>query len=77
MGLLIPFGVIYLMFLLDTKVRSTKELVKALKELPLLAEIPQFAKNKLLKTTIIGKSKLYQLNPKHVKELQKILGVGK
>ena len=46
-GLLVPLGVIYLMFLLDTKVRSTKELVKALKELPLLAEIPQFAKNKL------------------------------
>ncbi len=37
----------------------------------------QFAKDKILETTTIGKTKLYRLNSKHVTELQKILGVRK
>ena len=37
----------------------------------------EFAKKGLLETTTIGKTKLYQLNSKQLKELQKMLGVRK
>ena len=40
LGLLLPFGVVYLLLLLDTKVRNKEDLLKGIKELPLLAEIP-------------------------------------
>ncbi|WP_296313612.1 GumC family protein [Winogradskyella sp. UBA3174] len=43
-GLLIPFGVLYLMFMLDTKLHS-KEDITALKiDIPVIAEIPEIKK---------------------------------
>ena len=47
LGLLLPFGVVYLLLLLDTKVRNKEDLLKGIKELPLLAEIPYIEDAKL------------------------------
>ena len=47
LGLLLPFGVVYLTFLLDTKVRNKEDLLKGIKGLPLLAEIPFIKEAKL------------------------------
>ena len=41
LGLLIPFGVVYLMYLLDTKVHTKEDLQKYVPEIPILAEIPK------------------------------------
>ena len=49
-GLLIPFGVVYLMYLLDTKVHTKEDLQKYVPEIPYFAEIPKIFwddKNKL------------------------------
>lgn len=40
LGLLIPFGVVYLKFSLDTKIHNRKDVEKALPNVPFLAEIP-------------------------------------
>ena len=40
-GYLIPFGVMYLIYLLDTKVHSKEDLQKFNPEIPILAEIPK------------------------------------
>jgi len=47
LGLLLPFGVVYLLLTLDTKVRNKEDLLKGIKELPLLAEIPYIEDAKL------------------------------
>ena len=39
-GLLIPFGILFLRFSLDTKVHTRKDLEKIIPELPIVAEIP-------------------------------------
>lgn len=41
LGLLIPFGVVYLMYLLDTKVHTKEDLQKLVPEIPMVAEIPK------------------------------------
>ena len=43
-GLLIPFGILYVLFLLDTKVNNKVELQKKLANLSVVGEIPQLAK---------------------------------
>ncbi len=40
LGILCPFGVLYLILGLDTKIRSTKEIEKTLPQIPVVAEIP-------------------------------------
>jgi capsular exopolysaccharide synthesis family protein len=42
-GLGIPFGIIYLYFLLDTKIHTKKDVLNVIKEIPLIAEIPHIA----------------------------------
>ncbi len=51
LGLLIPFGILYVKFLLDTKINSKEVIERQLPELPVLAEIPEIDKNthKLIK----------------------------
>ncbi len=44
-GVLIPFGVLYVLFLLDTKVNTKGDLQKKLANLSVVGEIPQLAKN--------------------------------
>lgn len=41
-GLLIPFAGIYIFFLLDTKIKDTKETEFVRSEIPVIAEIPEF-----------------------------------
>ena len=41
LGLGIPFGVLYLVFLLDTKLQSKEDLVSANPEIPIVGEIPE------------------------------------
>lgn len=41
LGLLVPFGVVYLNYLLDTKVHTKEDLQKFNPEIPILAEIPK------------------------------------
>ncbi|MFM1879439.1 MAG: hypothetical protein RLZZ241_2305 [Bacteroidota bacterium] len=40
LGLLIPFGIVFLVFSLDTKIHDRKDVEKALPNVPFLAEIP-------------------------------------
>ena len=43
-GLLLPFGFLYLMFLLDTKVHTRDDIEKVTTDIPILAEIPEIKK---------------------------------
>lgn len=43
-GLLIPFGILYVLFLLDTKVNSKSEIQKKIPSLSVVGEIPQLPK---------------------------------
>lgn len=45
LGLLIPFGILYLRFLLNTKIESKDQLKKIVGDIPVVAEIPQLEKN--------------------------------
>ncbi len=44
-GLLIPFGILYLLFLLDTKVHSKNDIQRMLPKVPVVGEIPQLAQD--------------------------------
>ncbi len=41
-GLLVPFGIIYLLFLLNSKIFESKDITAVTKEIPILYEIPLF-----------------------------------
>ena len=43
-GLLLPFGFLYLMFMLDTKVHTREDIEKVTTNIPILAEIPEIKK---------------------------------
>jgi len=43
-GLLFPFGLLYLMFMLDTKVHTRDDIEKVTTNIPILAEIPEIKK---------------------------------
>ena len=43
-GLLIPFGVLYLMFMLDTKVHTREDIENVTSQIPVLAELPEIKK---------------------------------
>lgn len=43
-GLLIPFGVLYLMFMLDTKLHTREDIENVAAQIPVLAEIPEIKK---------------------------------
>ena len=43
-GLLIPFGVLYLMFMLDTKLHSKEDIIALKTDIPVIAEIPDIKK---------------------------------
>jgi capsular exopolysaccharide synthesis family protein len=45
-GLLIPFGILYLMFILDTKLHSKEDITKITSKIPVIGEIPDLKKNK-------------------------------
>ncbi|MFC0604062.1 GumC family protein [Winogradskyella pulchriflava] len=45
-GLLIPFGVLYLMFMLNTKLNSKEDIIKVSSKIPVIGEIPDFKKRK-------------------------------
>lgn len=45
LGGLIPFGLLYLRFLFDTKVKSKEDIERVLPNVPILAEIPQLSKS--------------------------------
>lgn len=45
-GLLIPFGVLYLMFMLDTKLHSKEDIVDLTSKIPVIGEIPDLKKKK-------------------------------
>ena len=47
-GLVVPFGLIYLLFLLDTKIKTKDQLRAFLPELPIVAEIPFHKKGNLV-----------------------------
>ena len=48
-GLLIPFGIFYIIFLLDTKVHSKKDIEDLVSDIPVAAEIPRIKdKNKII-----------------------------
>lgn len=51
LGLLIPFGIVYLIFLLDTKVHAKDDLQRILHNIPVVGEIPQLSQDshKLIK----------------------------
>lgn len=40
-GLLIPFGIFYLIFMLDTKVHDKKDIEKAVRNVPIIGQIPE------------------------------------
>lgn len=46
LGLLCPFGILYLIFGLDTKIRSTEDIEKSIPQIPIVAEIPWFKSGK-------------------------------
>ncbi|WP_422107364.1 GumC family protein [Winogradskyella sp.] len=46
MGLLIPFGILYLMFMLDTKLHSKEDITKVSPAIPVIGEIPNLKKAK-------------------------------
>ncbi len=43
-GLLIPFGILYLIFMLDTKLHSKEDITKLTSKIPVIAEIPDVKK---------------------------------
>ena len=45
LGLLIPFGILYLRFLLNTKVQNKEQVQKIVGDIPIVAEVPQLEKN--------------------------------
>lgn len=45
LSLLIPFGVLYVRFLLNTKIENKEQIQKVLGDIPIVAEIPQLDKN--------------------------------
>ncbi|WP_370390828.1 GumC family protein [uncultured Winogradskyella sp.] len=45
-GLLVPFGVLYLLFMLDTKLHSKDDILNLTSDIPVLAEIPDLKKTK-------------------------------
>ena len=45
-GLLIPFGVLYLIFMLDTKLHSKEDIVNVTSKIPVIGEIPNLKKTK-------------------------------
>lgn len=47
LGVLIPFGILYIIFLLDTKVHNKQDLEKVFSEVPIMAEIPEIKDDKL------------------------------
>lgn len=49
LGLLLPTGVLYLLFMFDTKVHTKEDVVKINRNIPVIAEIPE---NKMLKDVI-------------------------
>lgn len=40
-GLLVPFGIFYLFFLLDTKIQDKKDIEKVVKNIPIIGQIPE------------------------------------
>lgn len=44
-GLLVPFGILYLIFMLDTKLHSKEDIVKINPKIPVIAEIPDIKKD--------------------------------
>ena len=44
-GLAIPFALIYLLFMLDTKVKTRKEVARAVPKIPVVAELPKMKKD--------------------------------
>ena len=44
-GLLVPFGFLYLIFLLDTKVHSKEDIIKISRKTPVIGEIPNMKKD--------------------------------
>ncbi|NNE33457.1 MAG: polysaccharide biosynthesis tyrosine autokinase, partial [Winogradskyella sp.] len=44
-GLLLPFGILYLMFMLDTKVHSKEDIIDLKTNIPVIAEIPDIKKS--------------------------------
>ncbi|HET8839418.1 MAG TPA: polysaccharide biosynthesis tyrosine autokinase, partial [Flavobacteriaceae bacterium] len=47
LGLLIPFGILYVLFLLNTKIEDRAQVKKHIGDIPILAEIPQLEKGSL------------------------------
>ncbi|WP_412560025.1 GumC family protein [Winogradskyella sp. MIT101101] len=45
-GLLIPFGILYLMFMLDTKLHGKEDITKVASNIPVIGEIPDLKKKK-------------------------------
>jgi capsular exopolysaccharide synthesis family protein len=45
-GLLLPFGILYLMFMLDTKLHSKEDITKVNSKIPVIGEIPDLKKKK-------------------------------
>lgn len=45
-GLLIPFGILYLIFMLDTKLHSKEDITKVNSKIPVIGEIPNLKKTK-------------------------------
>ena len=45
-GLLIPFGILYVIFMLDTKLHSKEDITKLTTKIPVIAEIPDVKKSK-------------------------------
>ena len=52
-GLLIPFGILYLKFLLSNKIRGVNDLKKLIKDTPILVEVPLVSMGKTETTTEI------------------------
>ena len=50
-GLLVPFGIIYLLFLLNSKIFESKDITVVTKEIPILFEIPLFKDEQLKNLT--------------------------
>ncbi|WP_138433358.1 GumC family protein [Winogradskyella algicola] len=45
-GLLIPFGILYLIFMLDTKLHSKDDIIEVTSKIPVIGEIPDLRKKK-------------------------------
>ncbi|GAB4164949.1 MAG: tyrosine-protein kinase [Winogradskyella sp.] len=45
-GLLIPFGILYLIFMLDTKLHGKEDITKVTSKIPVIGEIPNLKKSK-------------------------------